>query len=200
MSGLLYSSSILIVVWDSDTQNTWGAAPACSHTTNCELFQSSSPWLMSCVTFIQSSTHVIWKCPFICITCTHTPSLSPLISNESLITRRGNELAEENKCGLININQHSNMINGFSEVLCWQNYCLSNSSASARVKFPDGADVLPSIIDHFIQLISCWFVMHLKCQTLMLSIRHWKWENTLFFWIIYGSFTWHWLGIDGIVL
>lgn len=87
---------------------------------------------------------------------------------------------EGHKCGFININQHSNVINGFSEVVCWQNYCLSHSSASTGVKFPDGADVLPSIIDHFIQLISCWFLMHLKCQTLMLSIRHWKWENTLF--------------------
>lgn len=32
------------------------------------------------------------------------------------------------------------------------------------------ADVLPSIIDHFIQLISGCFWIHLKCQTLMLSI------------------------------
>lgn len=86
---------------------------------------------------------------------------------------------EEHKCGLRNINQH-NMINGFSEVLCWQNYCLSNSSASTRVKFPDGADVLPSIIDHFIQLISCWFWTHLKCQTVMSSMCHWKCDNTLF--------------------
>lgn len=67
-----------------------------------------------------------------------------------------------------------------SRKCCVGRIIVSNSSASTRVKFPDGADVLPSIIDHFIQLIGCWFLMHLKCQTLMLSIRHWKWENTLF--------------------
>lgn len=67
-----------------------------------------------------------------------------------------------------------------SRKCCVGRIIVSNSSASTRLKFPDGADVLPSIIDHFIQLISCWFLMHLKCQTLMLSIRHWKWENTLF--------------------
>lgn len=60
-------------------------------------------------------------------------------------------------------------LNGFKELLCWQPtlqaYYLSHSDASYWDKFPNGMDMHTSIIHRFIQLISCSFRKHCKCQT-----------------------------------
>lgn len=133
------------------------------------------------VSFIKSSAQIISNYPFFVLTAhTHT-----FTSNTNIKWKFNNvwkwdcNSKKEQMWESINVNQ-DNVVNGFSEQLRWQNYRLSNSSASHGVKFPDDTNVFPSIIDHFIQLISCCLWIHLECQTLMLSMCQWKWENTLF--------------------